>query len=240
MLHANVRISLVRVSFFFATAMLAAQGRADPVSDGETLATSGANGVVACATCHGAKGEGMAAAGFPYLAGQGKAYLALQLQDFASGARESPVMQPIAKSLTPEQIEAVTTYYSQLPTAFDSKTVSATVDTYPVQGPPGAWLANRGDWENEIPACIQCHGPGGIGVGEHFPALAGLPAAYLSQQLMAWKSETRPAGPLSLMGKIAKRMSETQIEEVAAYFAGLPEAAKNIVPVATPEGAAQK
>lgn len=237
MTYADVKKSLVPTSFFLAAAMLAPPLAADPASDGKTLATSGGNGVVACVSCHGAQGEGMAAAGFPYLAGQGAAYLALQLQDFASGTRQSPVMEPIAKGLSAAQIEAVTAYYSQLPRAFDSKAVSATVDTYPDQGPAGAWLANRGDWANEIPACIQCHGPGGVGVGEHFPALAGLPAAYLTQQLAAWKEKTRAPGPLSLMGDIARRMSDTQVKEVAEYFAGLPESAKNALPAAAPKGA---
>lgn len=237
MSYASIKKSLVPTSFFLAAAMSAAPGLADTISEGKTLATSGGNGVVACATCHGAQGEGMAAAGFPYLAGQGAAYLALQLQDFASGARQSPIMEPIAKGLSAAQIEAVTAYYSQLPRAFDSKAVSAMVDTYPSQGPAGAWLANRGDWANEIPACIQCHGPGGVGVGEHFPALAGLSVAYLTQQLVAWKEKTRAPGPLSLMGDIATRMSDTQIKEVAEYFAGLPESAKNASPAAATKGA---
>lgn len=47
----------------------------DTVSEGRAIAASGANGAAACAACHGAKGEGRAAAGFPYLAGQGAAYL---------------------------------------------------------------------------------------------------------------------------------------------------------------------
>ena len=237
MSYSDVKRGLVPTSFFLFVAMFSAPSAADPASEGKALATSGGDGVVACASCHGAEGEGMAAAGFPYLAGQGAAYLALQLQDFASGARQSPIMEPIAKGLSAAQIEAVTAYYSELPKAFNSKAVSAMVDTYPKQGPPGAWLANRGDWANEIPACIQCHGPGGVGVGEHFPALAGLPAAYLTQQLVAWKEKTRAPGPLSLMGDIARRMSDAQIKEVAEYFAGLPDAARNVPPAVATTGA---
>lgn len=237
MSYSDAKKDLLPSSFFLAAAIFAAPSAADPTAEGRTLATSGGDGIVACVTCHGAQGEGMAAAGFPYLAGQGEAYLALQLQNFASGERQSPVMEPIAKGLDAAQIEAVSAFYSGLPKAFDTKAVGATVDTYPDQGPAGAWLANRGDWANEIPACIQCHGPGGVGVGEHFPALAGLPAAYLTQQLVAWKEKTRAPGPLSLMGDIARRMSDTQIKEVAEYFAGLPESAKNAPPAAATKGA---
>lgn len=196
---------------------------AGDTSAGQKLAASGADGVVACATCHGAQGQGMAAAGFPYLAGQGAAYLAEQLHHFASGSRGNAVMAPIAKALSDQQIADVTAYYAQLPAAFDTKTLAGHADPYPTKD-AGAWLANRGDWDNDIPACVQCHGPGGVGVGTQFPALAGQSANYLKAQLSAWKEGKRDPGPLDLMGDIAKRMSDAQITAVANYFAGLPDA----------------
>ncbi|MRG13030.1 c-type cytochrome, partial [Escherichia coli] len=52
------------------------------VEQGKALATSGSGSVLACATCHGAQGEGNAAGGFPFLAGQGANYLAEQLEHF--------------------------------------------------------------------------------------------------------------------------------------------------------------
>ncbi|MEO6985848.1 MAG: c-type cytochrome, partial [Paralcaligenes sp.] len=164
--------------------------------------------------------------GFPYLAGQGEAYLTVQLHDFAKGERNNPIMVPIAKAMNPDQIKAVAAYYSQLPTVFDARELSGHVDTYPHKNAPGAWLANRGDWENNIPACIQCHGPGGIGVGTTFPALAGLPAKYIHEQLIAWKEKKRAPGPLALMGEIAARMNEAQMTAVADYFAALPASAR--------------
>lgn len=209
------------VAFFVGTSAMAGAA-ADTVADGRALATAGAPGVVACVTCHGAQGEGMASAGFPYLAGQGQAYLTLQLQDFAKGSRHNPIMEPIAKALSTVQIEAAAAYYAQLPKPFDAKALSGQRPTYPDKDAVGAWLANRGDWDNNIPACAACHGPGGIGVGQHFPALADLSANYIQAQLKAWKEDKRPPGPLSLMGDIAGRMSDAQILAVANYFSGLP------------------
>ncbi|HEU0230321.1 MAG TPA: c-type cytochrome [Burkholderiaceae bacterium] len=205
--------------------------RADTlVEQGRTIATSGSGAAVACVTCHGAKGEGMAAAGFPYLAGQGAGYLALQLHDFASGKRANPIMAPIAKALNADQVKAVAAYFSHLPAPFDVKSLADRVDTYPPKTDMGAWLANRGDWAHDIPACIQCHGPGGVGVSPHFPAIAGLPAKYIHEQLVAWKTHKRDPGPLALMGDIASRMSDGQMTAVADYFSALPT---------TPAGAAQ-
>ncbi|UHL64785.1 cytochrome c4 [Paralcaligenes sp. KSB-10] len=189
---------------------------------GQTIAASGASGVPACASCHGAKGQGMAAAGFPYLAGQGASYLASQLQDFASGERSNPIMAPIAKGLNAEQIKAVAGYYSKLPAPFDTKALSRLIDTYPQKNAVGAWLASRGDWDHDIPACFQCHGPGAVGVGEHFPALAGLSAKYIQEQLTGWQEKKRAPGPQALMGDIAGRMSKAQISAVADYLSKLP------------------
>lgn len=193
---------------------------ANLADNGEALATKGAAGVLACVTCHGAQGQGMAS--FPYLAGQGENYLASQLDAFASETRKNPIMGPIAKAMTAEQKQAVSAYYARLKPAFDRDTLGQLIDTYPAKDNAGAWLANRGDWNSNLPACIKCHGPGGVGAGTAFPALAGLPAAYLAEQLQAWKSGQREPGPQHLMGDIAKRMSDEQIQAVSAYFATLP------------------
>ncbi len=225
--HAYFRSHMMTVLFFAGIPVLSSPVWADTVSEqGKKIAASGSAGVLACVTCHGAQGEGMAAAGFPYLAGQGEAYLGSQLHDFAGGVRSNPIMAPIAKAMNPEQIKAVTVYYSTLPAPFDAKALSDHVDSYPKKEAIGAWLANRGDWENNIPACIQCHGPGGVGVGDSFPAIAGQSAKYIHDQLSAWKEKKRAPGPLGLMGDIAARMSDAQMTAVADYFAALPGSAQ--------------
>ncbi|MCS6474378.1 c-type cytochrome, partial [Burkholderia thailandensis] len=72
-----------------AAVLLASHARADDIALGKTIATQGATtGVAACIGCHGAQGEGNAAAGFPRLAGTNAAYLAAQLAAFADGSRQ--------------------------------------------------------------------------------------------------------------------------------------------------------
>ncbi|MBO4969137.1 MAG: c-type cytochrome, partial [Pseudomonas sp.] len=83
---------------------------------------------------------------------------------------------------------------------------------------PGEKLALRGAWERQIPECVSCHGPGGVGVGSAFPPLANQPALYLTAQLNAWRDGTRRNDPNDLMGHIAKAMSEDEIKAVADYF----------------------
>lgn len=198
-----------------------------PADAGQKIAAQGTpQGVSACISCHGAQGEGSAA--FPRLAGTGQIYLQAQLDAFADGSRKNAVMQPIAQKLTPAERLAVTGYYSQLPAPFRAADAAS-----PRPDATGAWLASRGLWSAGVPACAQCHGPGGNGVGPQFPPLAGLPAAYITEQLQAWKADSRPPGPLALMPRIAKALSDADMKAVAAYYAQLA-AATPANPVATP------
>jgi cytochrome c553 len=185
---------------------------------GKTIATQGTvKGVAACISCHGAKGEGNAAAGFPRLAGVNASYLCAQLSAFANGERQSTIMQPFAKLLSSNGRSAVALYFSSLPPPAGIKADdNASIKPSDV----GAWLATQGRWDQGLPACVQCHGPGGIGVGTTFPPLAGQPAAYIESQLLGWKKGARPPGPMALMPVIASKLSDADISAVAAYYAG--------------------
>ena len=67
----------------------------------------------ACASCHGAQGEG-GSTGAPPLAGLPRAYLVRQLEAYADGSRQHPVMSPIAKGLRLQERHALATYYARL------------------------------------------------------------------------------------------------------------------------------
>lgn len=200
-----------------AAALLAGNARADDIALGKTIATQGTTtGVAACIGCHGAQGEGNAAAGFPRLAGTNAAYLSAQLAAFADGSRQNPVMQPLAKLLSPHDRDAVSAYFASLP-APPAIPASDAASIDPAN--TGAWLATRGRWSQGLPACAQCHGAGGLGVGTAFPPLAGQPAAYIAGQLNGWKHGTRAPGPMALMPMIASKLSDADIDAVAAYYA---------------------
>lgn len=192
-------------------------GTAASVAGSAIAAKGTAAGAAACVACHGAKGEGNAAAGFPRLAGLPAAYLASQLQNFAEEKRKNPVMAPVAKQLTPVERKAVADYYGALPaTAAPAAAVAVPLR----QTDTGEWLALRGRWENNLPACVQCHGPGGAGIGAAFPALAGQSSAYIAAQLHAFKSGARVGGPQDLMKVVASKLSDGDITAVATYFGG--------------------
>jgi cytochrome c553 len=188
---------------------------AQQAADGSVIAAKGTpSGATACVACHGAKGEGNPAAGFPRLAGLPAAYLVGQLENFAAGKRQNPVMAPIAKQLNGAERKAVAAYYG----AMAGPRAAAAPDAAPKRADAGAWLAERGRWEVNLPACVQCHGPGGAGVGSAFPPLAGQSSAYIAAQLHAFKGGTRPGGPLDLMKAVAAGLSDADITAVSNHF----------------------
>lgn len=171
--------------------------------------------VQSCAACHGPEGQGVAPN--PRIAGLGAAYINRQLNAFASGERISGIMKPIASGLSEQQRRTAAQYFSELPILPGDGD-----DAFDAAGHPGRTLALHGDWQQGIPACVQCHGPGGRGIGENFPPLARQPASYLENQLKAWRSGDRAAGPMGLMGHIAEQLDEEDLKAVAEYFASLP------------------
>lgn len=217
-------------TLFFMIAALAMSApvvqAAPDLAAGERIATQGNDkGALACLTCHGVDGMGNAAAGFPRLAGMNADYLAKQLRDYVSGARQSPVMQPFSTALSADDVQAVSAYYANLAPSAQAQTTVAPA--------AGRDLALRGDWERDIPACIACHGPDGRGVGAAFPALAGQSAGYIRDQIQAWQKGTRRNDPNDLMRVVAERMSPEQIQAVADYFA-------TVAPVAANNGVANR
>lgn len=187
-------------------------------ADGQAIYQKGGSnpGAIACITCHGPEGMGMDAGGFPHISGYPAEYLNKQIHDFRSGTRQNPIMLPIANGLTDEEALAVSQYIASMKTP---KTPEVTRAKKP-EG-EGETLALRGDWTRNIPECVVCHGPGGVGVGTSFPPLAGQHPSYLKNQLHAWKNGTRKNDHADLMGHIARALTESEIDAIAQYFSGL-------------------
>lgn len=201
------RILLSSLMLFFVANAQAVDGQ-------KVFSQGGAQpGATACLACHGGDGLGLAAAGFPRLAGLSAGYLRKQLEDFRSGARSNPVMQPLAKALSDDEIDAVSQTLAAMPAA-----TPAPINRSSLAEGVGARLALRGAWERQV-RVRDLSWAGGVGVGDAFPPLAGQPAAYLAGQLNAWRDGTRRNDPNDLMGHIAKALSPEEITAVADYFA---------------------
>ena len=196
-------------------ALLASCSASAAVPDAVTIVHEGnGKGAPPCVACHGANGEGQAAGGFPRLAGLDAAYMVRQMDDFASGSRANAVMKPIASALSEEEREALARHYSGLaPSAASEPAAGDELD------PLGESIALRGRWDRQVPACVACHGPRGVGVGTHFPPLAGQPSGYIAAQLHAWKDGQRRNDPMGMMQHVASELGDAEIQAVAGWFA---------------------
>jgi cytochrome c553 len=168
-----------------------------------------------CVACHGANGEGNAQMNAPRIAGQPQAYLERQLEAYASGARQNPVMAPIAKGLSAAQRREAARHYAQIA---NSPRASARASTTP----RARQLATRGDEKLRVQACENCHGPGGTGLGAFNPFIAGLDPKYLQSALSEWRSGARKTDPSGQMPRIAAALSATDVQALAQYYGSLP------------------
>lgn len=67
--------------------------------------------------------------------------------------------------------------------------------------------------------CAGCHGPKGISRVASYPSIAGLPEAYITEQLQAFRTGQRQN---PMMGSVAQNLSDEDIHALSHYFASLP------------------
>jgi cytochrome c553 len=175
--------------------------------------------VQACASCHGAKGEGTDNAYFPRLAGKPAGYLENQLLAFRSGRRHYPPMNYLLEFLPDAYLKAMAEYFAAqrppLPAPAEPE-VSAEILAH------GQALATAGDYGRGIPACQSCHGQSLTGMEPAIPGLLGLRASYISAQLGAWRYGTRTAKAPDCMQVVAGHLTEDDVKAVAAWLAAHP------------------
>jgi cytochrome c553 len=177
----------------------------------QIVAQGTARGAVACARCHGFDGASDGSGAFPRLDGQSAQYLAEQLRHFASDARQNALMQPIAKGLKDDEIDAVSQYYASLHTVpFFSRPVPEKLRTR------GEQVAEVGDLSVRVQACESCHGPNGEGMPiSGVPYLGGQYSHYIKVQIQMFRRGYRKSEQMFIP---ALNMSEQDIVAVAAYF----------------------
>jgi cytochrome c553 len=95
----------------FAAALLSTSALAFAKGDVE----AGKAKSVVCQACHGADGNGTGDGQYPRIAGQYADYLAKALHDYKSGARPNAIMAGFAGTLSEEDIENLSEFYSKQP-----------------------------------------------------------------------------------------------------------------------------
>jgi cytochrome c553 len=171
----------------------------------------------ACAACHNADGNSVAAAN-PKLAGQHPEYLAKQLAEFKENkARKNAIMVGFAAALSPEDMFNVAAYYAGQAPKEGAARNAATVRL-------GERIYRGGIAEKGVAACAGCHGPAGGGIPAQYPRLAGQWAEYTKAQLAAFRAGERANDPNAMMRGVAAKLSDREIDAVSDYIAGLKRA----------------
>src|SRR5450830_36612 len=184
----------------------------DPAK-GEALYTNGdaTRNIVACVSCHGAAGNSTITTN-PRLAGQHVAYLVKQLTDFRSPNRNNPIMSPLAKALSDDDIKNLAAYLSA-----QAPKPGAAKDKDSLELGKRIWRG--GIAAKNVPACAGCHSPNGAGMPAQYPRLAGQHQDYTVAELNNFHSGARSNS--APMTTIAERLSDKESKAVADYIAGL-------------------
>ena len=166
-----------------------------------------------CAACHGADGNSTNAA-WPSLAGQHASYTYKQLKDFKAGRRNNASMTGMVALLNDDDMKNLAAFYeSQQPkgVAFDGEMIEK-----------GESIYRGGITETHVAACMGCHAPSGTGNGPAgWPSLKGQHPEYVVTQLQNFKQGLRANDTGKMMRNIVVRMSDSEMQAVAAYIAGI-------------------
>ena len=174
---------------------------------------AGKTKIQSCAICHGEDGNSTTPQ-WPKIAGQHANYLEEQLTGFRSGVRAGQVMNEMAGELSDQDIEDLAAYYSEQ--------TPMTGEADPKLLPHGQKVYRGGVVEQELPACMACHGPNGQGnPGSAYPLLSGQHAEYTYIALQAYADGLVEGENSYMMTDIARRMTDRDMRAVAEYVEGL-------------------
>lgn len=189
-----------------ATSMVEAAETGDPAAGKEKS--------VLCQGCHGEDGISVNPM-CPNLAGQFPRYLEKQIRDFQSERRVDPIMTGMAQGIEEKQdARDIAAYF-----ASRKRMVGAAS-----HNKKGETIFREGNPDTGLYACVNCHGEKGKGKSENnnvFPVIGGQTKDYIAKQLRDLRSGDRHNDPAGMMGNIAKKMSDEEIEAVADYASGL-------------------
>lgn len=170
-----------------------------------------------CALCHGLDGISRMPK-FPRLAGQRAAYIEKQLHDFRAGRRRNDggQMEAVVTEISEAEIPVVAAHFSH---SMPPEPVKADVEPKALER--ARKLFETGDAGAGVPACKNCHGssPSGPVAG---PRISAQHPDYLAKQLRDFRSGERANDETGSMPEIAGKLTDTDIDALAAYIAALP------------------
>lgn len=168
-----------------------------------------------CATCHTLTGNSITTI-WPKLSEQHAGYMLKQLIEFKKGKngdRYDPTMLGMLQGIDEKDMLELVEYFSKQP--LEKKKVK--VDKNDII--KGKDIYIFGDKENNIVACVGCHGFDGTGNKlANFPSLKWQHKDYILIQLKKFKTGERSNDVNSIMRDIASNMTDQQMNAIAAYI----------------------
>jgi cytochrome c553 len=168
-----------------------------------------------CQGCHGEVGMSVAP-NFPNLAGQYPQYIERQIHSFQDEKRVDPTMSGMAATITePQDLKDIAAYFgSQKPMAGKhggNKDLVA----------KGKAIFTDGIPDRDVYGCKNCHGENGHGRAPDvfmFPVIGGQNKDYLLKQLKDFRSGERHNDPAGMMGGIASKLKDAEIDALVEYI----------------------
>jgi cytochrome c553 len=159
-----------------------------------------------CASCHGENGISQTE-NIPSLAGQPDQFIQWQLVYLRSGARKNEQMQPIAETISNDDIRTLGAYFASLT---------------PPKGAPddNPGLSKKGAQAAAGRRCARCHTDTFAGT-QAVARIAGQREEYLVKALHDFKAGLRIGGGVAAMADAAYPLSDEEIESLAHYLAHL-------------------
>ena len=143
----------------------------------------GATKALTCGACHGPGGQSPSNT-MPILAGISAAYFKKAIEDYTTGKRPSPEMEPYAKAVKVLGVDEIAGYFA-----------AQKKEPTPIRADAAA--VERG--KTAAAQCALCHGPDGRGdAAKMVPDLRGQPPGYLKSQMLLFKADKRSPGDPNL------------------------------------------
>lgn len=181
---------------------------AGDIQAGQTLYTP-------CAACHGTHAQGNRALNAPKLSGQGKWYLAKQLQSFRNGVRGAHEGDTYG-----QQMAAIA---GTLPDDAAVRNVVAYIDSLEEVRPDSTVLGNPARGQSLYATCASCHGTQAQGVwSTQAPRLSNMSDWYLQRQIHNFRAGIRGTHAQDFAGaqmaSIARLLSDDEdVNDVLDY-----------------------
>jgi len=161
-----------------------------------------------CAACHGAAGVSLTPE-TPSLAGQPEGFLQWQLVYFRSATRKSAIMQPMAATLSDDDIRNLAAYYA--------------AQTPPDRGANGqaeAAMYSVGQRIAQQNRCASCHTDTYAGA-KATPRTAAQREDYLIKALREFKAGTRTGGGVASMADVVYPLTDEELRALAHFMSHL-------------------